>query len=134
VFANGLGSCHDQVILGYSWLRHHNPNIDWNTGNLLFNRCPSQCGNHQQWEEEANARTGLQSHGRQTHLRITMPIWSRRSTMLRSNLVQHYVTRDFQGGGGTWKRDQHSHFFFVDLADPPPTKYSMFSEFQYIFF
>ena len=25
-----------------------------------------------------------------------------------------------QGGGGTWKRDQHSLFFFGALPDPPP--------------
>jgi len=42
-----------------------------------------------------------------------------------------------QGGGGTWKRDQPSQFFFswiwLTPSPPPPTKYSMFSEFQFFF-
>lgn len=43
---------HDQVILGYSWLHRHNPAVDWKTGKLLFNRCPSQCGNYHEWEAD----------------------------------------------------------------------------------
>ena len=42
----------NKVILGYSWLRRHNPNIDWKAKKLLFNRCPSQCGIPQEWENE----------------------------------------------------------------------------------
>jgi len=40
----------DKVILGYSWLRRHNPSVDWRMRKLLFNRCPSQCNTPQQWE------------------------------------------------------------------------------------
>jgi len=42
----------DKVILGYSWLCRHNPNVDWRAGKLLFNRCPSQCSTPQEWESE----------------------------------------------------------------------------------
>ena len=31
------------VFLGYSWLKHHNPSIDWLTGDVLFDRCPDSC-------------------------------------------------------------------------------------------
>ena len=31
------------VFLGYSWLKHHNPLIDWLTGDVLFDRCPDSC-------------------------------------------------------------------------------------------
>ena len=27
------------VILGYPWLQHHNPNIDWSAGTLVFDKC-----------------------------------------------------------------------------------------------
>jgi len=42
----------NKIILGYSWLRRHNPNIDWIHAKLLFNRCPRECGSPQIWEEE----------------------------------------------------------------------------------
>jgi hypothetical protein len=32
-----------QVILGYPWLRDHNPEIDWATGEVTMSRCPSLC-------------------------------------------------------------------------------------------
>ena len=31
------------VFLGYSWLKLHNPSIDWLAGNVLFDRCPDSC-------------------------------------------------------------------------------------------
>ena len=34
----------DDLIIGIDWLRHHNPSIDWQQGNLAFMRCPSDCG------------------------------------------------------------------------------------------
>jgi len=40
----------DKIILGYSWLRRHNPNVDWKANKLIFNRCPSQCSIPQEWE------------------------------------------------------------------------------------
>ena len=36
------------VIIGMSWLRAHNPIIDWVTGKLEFKRCPTSCGGHSQ--------------------------------------------------------------------------------------
>jgi len=32
------------VILGMSWLAHHNPEIDWKTGEVQITRCPDECG------------------------------------------------------------------------------------------
>ena len=32
------------LFIGYEWLRFHNPNIDWERGNLTLNRCPEVCG------------------------------------------------------------------------------------------
>ena len=32
------------MIIGINWLREHNPEIDWNSGTLQFNRCPSFTG------------------------------------------------------------------------------------------
>ena len=32
-----------QMILGYTWLKHHNPNIDWETGQVRMTRYPWTC-------------------------------------------------------------------------------------------
>jgi len=32
------------VILGMPWLAHHNPEIDWRTGEVKMTRCPKECG------------------------------------------------------------------------------------------
>ena len=31
------------VILGMPWLAHHNPEIDWRTGEVKMMRCPEKC-------------------------------------------------------------------------------------------
>ena len=33
----------NQMILGYMWLLHHNPEIDWTTGIVKMTRCPWTC-------------------------------------------------------------------------------------------
>ena len=37
----GLGK--QKLILGHSWLRKHNPEIDWATGEVKMSRCPPRC-------------------------------------------------------------------------------------------
>lgn len=32
-----------RVILGHSWLKQHNPRINWRKGRLTLTRCPSAC-------------------------------------------------------------------------------------------
>ena len=32
------------VILGMPWLAHHNPKINWRTGEVKMTRCPEECG------------------------------------------------------------------------------------------
>ena len=32
------------VILEMPWLAHHNPEIDWKTGEVKMTRCPEECG------------------------------------------------------------------------------------------
>ena len=33
----------NSLILGYTWLKKHNPSIDWEKGTVKFNRCPHSC-------------------------------------------------------------------------------------------
>ena len=33
----------NSLILGYTWLKKHNPSIDWEKGSVKFNRCPHSC-------------------------------------------------------------------------------------------
>src|SRR5260370_30102048 len=37
----GLGN--QDMILGYSWLHEHNPEVDWSTGEVKMSRCPGRC-------------------------------------------------------------------------------------------
>lgn len=43
------------IILGYEWLKKHNPEVDWAKGTLAFTRCPPECQRRQTrrlWQEE----------------------------------------------------------------------------------
>ena len=31
------------LILGHTWLKKHNPDVDWTTGAVKLNRCPPEC-------------------------------------------------------------------------------------------
>jgi hypothetical protein len=31
------------MILGYNWLKNHNPEVNWETGQVAMTRCPSSC-------------------------------------------------------------------------------------------
>ena len=33
----------NSLILGYTWLKKHNPTINWQTGVIKFTRCPRTC-------------------------------------------------------------------------------------------
>ena len=33
------------IILGHTWLIKHNPEIDWQTGEVKMSCCPNSCGN-----------------------------------------------------------------------------------------
>ncbi|EGN95672.1 hypothetical protein SERLA73DRAFT_60278, partial [Serpula lacrymans var. lacrymans S7.3] len=33
------------LILGWTWLFKHNPEIDWQTGVVTLSRCPQECEN-----------------------------------------------------------------------------------------
>jgi len=41
-FVTELGT--KDLVVGMTWLREHNPLIDWQTGKISFKRCPSSCG------------------------------------------------------------------------------------------
>jgi hypothetical protein len=31
------------LFLGHNWLKLHNPSINWKSGDVIFDQCPSQC-------------------------------------------------------------------------------------------
>jgi hypothetical protein len=42
VFAvTGIGS--QDIIIGFPWLKEHNLEVDWNTGQVKMSRCPTRC-------------------------------------------------------------------------------------------
>jgi len=44
------------VILGMPWLRRHNPEIDWKTGEVKMTRCPDECG--KKWKTGRQTKPG----------------------------------------------------------------------------
>ena len=44
------------VILGMPWLRRHNPEIDWRTGEVKMTRCPEECG--KKWKTGRQLKPG----------------------------------------------------------------------------
>ena len=34
------------AIIGHTWLKHHNPEINWETGEIKMTRCPRRCNQH----------------------------------------------------------------------------------------
>jgi len=41
------------LILGYNWLKDHNPKIDWEKRKVEMTRCLLQCeGGHALWKEQ----------------------------------------------------------------------------------
>ena len=42
------------MILGYTWLKDHNPEVNWQTREVQMNRCPSRCeGCYVIWKKQA---------------------------------------------------------------------------------
>ena len=46
------------MFLGYEWVKHHNPSIDWKMSYLEFNRCPETCVRIRQIEIEEEVEEG----------------------------------------------------------------------------
>jgi len=44
------------VILGMPWLRSHNPEIDWKTGEVKMTRYPDECG--KKWKTGRQTKSG----------------------------------------------------------------------------
>jgi len=52
---SGLGK--QSLILGYNWLKDHNPKIDWEKGEVEMTRCPLRCeGGHALWKEQTRQK------------------------------------------------------------------------------
>ena len=45
-----------KIILGMPWLAVHNPEINWETGEVKMTRCPLLCGGIRRKEEEEKKR------------------------------------------------------------------------------
>jgi len=52
---SGLGK--QSLILGYDWLKDHNPRIDWEKGEVEITRCPLRCERgHALWKEQTRQK------------------------------------------------------------------------------
>ena len=57
---SGLGK--QSLILGYNWLKNHNPKVDWKKGEVEMTCCPLRC-------EGGHALQKEQTHQKRTELR-----------------------------------------------------------------
>jgi len=52
---SGLGK--QSLILGYNWLKDHNPKIDWEKGEVEMTHCPLRCeGRRALWKEQTRQK------------------------------------------------------------------------------
>ena len=51
------------IIVGHTWLVHHNPEIDWTTGEVTMSRCPDECGSK---KLQANRMQRIRRQSRKT--------------------------------------------------------------------
>jgi len=52
---SGLGK--QSLILGYNWLKDHNPKVDWEKGEVEMTRCPLQCeGECTLWKKQTHQK------------------------------------------------------------------------------
>jgi len=52
---SGLGK--QSLILGYNWLKDHNPKVDWEKGEVEMTRCPLWCGGGcALWKEQTHQK------------------------------------------------------------------------------
>ena len=49
---NVIGEQKWQVILEMPWLTHHNPEINWRTGEVKITRCPEECRKQQKLKQK----------------------------------------------------------------------------------
>jgi len=67
------------LILGYDWLKDHNPKIDWEKEEVEMTRCPLRCeGERALWKE--------QTHQKRTKLRALRSCQNRPMPLLQEEL------------------------------------------------
>jgi len=49
------------MILGYTWLNDHNPEVNWQTGEVQMNRCPPQCEGCRMIQKEQASRKRMET-------------------------------------------------------------------------
>ena len=59
------------VILGFTWLEEHNPDINWQTQEVVMNRCPDRCKQCRKDEEEERRKQVESEREEAQVLRIT---------------------------------------------------------------
>src|SRR5277367_1422953 len=95
-----------KLILGHSWLRKHNPEINWTTGEVKMSRCPPQCC------------AGCRDEAHQEHISNKARI--RRQESCSSGPVPefHHDAEDSDDCGDFI--DQDDHIFATGIFPPRP--------------
>jgi len=49
------------MILGYTWLKDHNPEVNWQTREVQMNRCPPQCKGYRVIQKKQASRKRMET-------------------------------------------------------------------------
>ena len=75
------------VILGMPWLRRHNPEIDWKTGEVKMTKCPDECG--KKWKTGRQTKPGWKKQEEREEKKER-----RRPTIEEEDLMELRVTEE----------------------------------------
>ena len=71
------------LLQGYDWLQHHNPQIDWESGTFTLKKCPDSCLN--KWDRQFNKDNKLYIMDIQWYLEKKNNLWKVRETVTKKH-------------------------------------------------
>ena len=92
------------AIIGHTWLYCHNPEINWQTGEVKFTRCPPKCQVWKQKQKQNGKKIEKKTGGR------ILP--------LLDNEEQDYHNQDMQKPNNTFEEYEGTDRIFVSLLQP----------------
>jgi len=121
-----------QLFLGHDWLKFHNPSIDWQTGLLQFNRCPTSCGSIRTRrvsidddDDEDDQATPVTEDGDRLLLidlnpAVELRAYQTKATQLAAEQAKTQPQKDFEELVPEYLHDYHDVFSPKDFDEIPP--------------
>jgi len=118
---SGLGK--QNLILGYDWLKNHNPKIDWEKGEVEMTRCPLRCEGERALRKE-------QTRQKRTELRALRSCRNRPTPLLQEELELEEIPP--QTYGPNWEPGDQLFLMCLLLELTPTNLRAMAMTSQYL--